>query len=51
MLGLILAALLLAWRGAKHERGLADWEYGIRSVLRSFNKSGPSAESVVDSGP
>jgi hypothetical protein len=39
MLGLILAALLLAWRGAKHERGLADWEYGVRSALHSLNKT------------
>jgi hypothetical protein len=26
MLGLTLAALLLAWRGAKREQGLSDWE-------------------------
>jgi hypothetical protein len=33
MLGLILAALLLAWRGAKHEQGLSDWEGGLRRML------------------
>jgi hypothetical protein len=31
MLGLILAALLFAWRGAKHEQGLADWEHRVSS--------------------
>ncbi|HXT59283.1 MAG TPA: hypothetical protein VN699_11650, partial [Pirellulales bacterium] len=37
MLGLTLAAMLLAWRGAKHEQGLSDWEGSV--ILSPLRKA------------
>jgi hypothetical protein len=36
MLGLSIAAMLLAWRGAKSEQGLAGWEGYTRASRRMF---------------
>ena len=35
MLGLTLAAMLLAWCGAKHEHGLSDWEGSLRRMFHA----------------
>ncbi|HUY90066.1 MAG TPA: hypothetical protein VMV10_15120 [Pirellulales bacterium] len=38
MLGLSIAAIFLAWRGAKSEQGLAGWEHGPGRLRRAFSK-------------